>query len=308
MSNSIVGFVKRLIPTLSKSDLETDLEVSMDALKVAISSFEDFKSAHAAAKINSPEVLALVKDFYKEYDKASTGISLSGGKRIAEDLLALFHNLEINGALLQREIADISNEVIISSALSAARGNVLRGVEHFYFITRYALDLINHLYCLECKSAGLELSKAAIPNPKQVEFIDKNLWVFARLLAVYGQEPKDFSRKLESLTLSALPKEKIDELMDIYKASQVDLFSNLPDNFIGSPIYTVRLIFSQWEADRYKQLKDKKKLLELRALHLRLLREQGHGDVNTEKEIEYLQKRITDIDHSISRTERSAGV
>ena len=88
-------------------------------------------------------------------------------------------------------------------------------------------------------------------------------------------------------------------------SGKIDLFDNLPTGFIGSPIYTVGLVFAQWEADRHKELKDKKKLLELRLLHLRLLQEQGKGDANQEKEITYLQRRVTDIDYKVSKIESS---
>ena len=305
MAINIVGFIKRLMPTLSKSDLETDMEVSMDALQVVVTSYQDFQSAYEGTPPKSAEVTKLFTEFYKEYNKANVGIKLSGGRQVAKDMLSLFANVQANGVLIQREVADISNEVIVSNAITAVKGNVLRAVEHYYFITRYALDLINQIYVLECANGGAQLSNAAKPNAKQTEFIHKNLWIYARLLAIYGQDPAKFSNHIQSLSAAVLPKDQIDEVVELYKSDQVDLFDNLPAGFVGSPIYTVRLIFAQWEADRYKQLKDKKKLLELRALHLRLLKENGSGDVNTEKELEYLQKRITDIDHTVSKIERS---
>lgn len=305
MSINIVGFIKRLMPTLSKSDLETDMEVSMDALEVVITGYQDYASAHSETPSKTPEVTKLLTEFYKEYSKANVGIKLAGARQFGKDMNALFANIKANGVLIQKEVADIANEVIVSNAITAVKGNVLRAVEHYYFITRYALDVLNQIYVLECAKGGVELSSAAKPNAKQTEFIEKNLWIYARLLALYGQDPGKFSNHIQSLSAAVLPKEQIDEVVSLYKSDQVDLFDNLPAGFVGSPIYTVRLIFAQWEADRYKQLKDKKKLLELRALHLRLIKENGSGDVNTEKELEYLQKRITDIDHTVSKIERS---
>lgn len=93
--------------------------------------------------------------------------------------------------------------------------------------------------------------------------------------------------------------------MDELKADHVDLFANLPQGFVGSPIYSIRLIFAQWEADRYRGLKDRKKMMELRLLHLTLLKENGNTDVDVEKEIIYLQKRVSDIDFNLDKIEAS---
>lgn len=306
MTINIAGFIKRLIPTLSKSDLESDFEISLNALKVVISSYEDIQATHTAVEFKSPKAKALITSWYKEFNSVKTDINLAGGKHFAADMLHIFKNIQQNGDLIKQEIADISNEVIMSKALTAFKGNVLRAVEHYFFLTRYALDLANHLYVLEAQHGGIELSKSACPNPKQVEFIGKNIWIFARITAVYGQERTKFQSKLDSLMLVVINQDQMDDALSTYEHGKLDLFDNLPVGFMGSPIYTVRLVWAQWESDRYKQLKDKKKLLELRCLHLKLLAEHGGGDVNTERELEYLQKRVTDIDYKVAKIEESA--
>lgn len=303
MSLNLAGFINRLMPTLSRSDLEVDLDASLEEISVVLSSYNSAKLAYTNAKFNSKQAVALTTEFYKEYGKASGKNKLKLPNGLIEATLSLFGNVAQNGQSLRKEIVDISNEVIVTQAITAAKSNVIRAVGHYYFITKFALDLLNYIYVLESEYAKVDLPKDAKPNAKQVENLHKNLWIYARLLAVYGSEPKHFIDELESISRITLPKEKVDEVVADYKGEKVDLFDNLPDGFIGSPIYTVRLIFAQWEADRYKQLKDKKKLLELRYLHLRMVQEQGGGDVNTEKEMEYLQKRITDIDYKTSKIE-----
>lgn len=67
-------------------------------------------------------------------------------------------------------------------------------------------------------------------------------------------------------------------------------------------------MFATWEAQRYQSLKDKKKLLELRYLHLKMLQESGNSDANMEKDIMYLQKRCTDIQYKLTKIEESVDV
>ena len=301
MSLNIMGLVNRMLPTLSKSELETDLDVSLDTLATASTAYQDLKEAYSATKFKNSSAQELINLWYKEFKHEKSGLKLSTVKNFPVDMVTVLANMTENAKVIKTEVEDISNEVIVSKALSIYKGNVVRAVEHYFFMTRYALDLLNYLYTLEAIHGGVDLQKEAMPNAKQIEFVTKNMWIFARMTSVYGQDPAKFKGILGNLSHAAIA--TVDEAYSNYKADTVDIFDDLPSGFIGSPIYTVRLIYSQWEADRYKQLKDKKKLLELRSLHLKLIQEQGGGDLNTERELAYLQKRITDIDYKVAKIE-----
>lgn len=305
MSVNLVSFVQSLIPTLSRSDLESDLETSLDVIKTIIATYGDLNGVYPKGKFNSKEANALATSFYKEYDAAKNKGKVKPSNSLAGDTVSIFSNAIANGERVKKEVAAISNEVIVSQAMTVIKVNIVRAVGHFYFMTKYALDLINYIYVLEAEHGGVELPKDSKPNAKQVEILTKNMWLYARLIAVYGTDPKLFTEELESLSTITVPKEQVEEIVSQYQGQKLDLLDNLPQGFIGSPIYTVRLVFAQWEADRYKKLRDQKKLLELRYLHLRMIQEQGGGDANTEKEMAYLQSRITDIDYKTSKIEES---
>lgn len=305
MSLNLVSFVQSLVPTLSRSDLESDLETSLDVIKTILATYGDLNGSYSKGKFNSKEANAIATSFYKEYDAAKNKGKVKPSNSLAGDTIAIFSNAITNGERVKKEVAAISNEVIVSQAMTVVKVNIVRAVGHFYFMTKYALDLINYIYVLEAEHGGIELSKDSKPNAKQIEIIKKNMWLYARLVAVYGTDPKHFTEELDSLSTITVPKEQVEEVVSQYQGQKLDLLDNLPQGFIGSPIYTVRLVFAQWEADRYKKLRDQKKLLELRYLHLRMMQEQGGGDANTEKEMAYLQSRITDIDYKTSKIEES---
>lgn len=305
MSLNLVSFVQSLVPTLSRSDLESDLETSLDVIKTILATYGDLNGSYPKGKFNSKEANAIATGFYKEYDAAKNKGKVKPSNSLAGDTIAIFSNAMANGERVKKEVAAISNEVIVSQAMTVVKVNIVRAVGHFYFMTKYALDLINYIYVLEAEHGGIELSKDSKPNAKQIEIIKKSMWLYARLVAVYGTDPKHFTEELDSLSTITVPKEQVEEVVSQYQGQKLDLLDNLPQGFIGSPIYTVRLVFAQWEADRYKKLRDQKKLLELRYLHLRMIQEQGGGDANTEKEMAYLQSRITDIDYKTSKIEES---
>ena len=305
MSLNIAGFIKSLLPSFDKSDLESDLEISLEAIGTITDTYTNLDEIFKVAKVQHKQSKSAVKEFYKELNSIKHKVKLTPMMNLGTDTITLFKNVKLNGDLLYKEISDTVNDVIVSQALTAYKANLLRSVAHYYFITRFALDFANYLYIHEAEESNMELGKEYKLNKKQIEFIEKNLWVYARLLAVYGEEHETFKNKLDQIEEITLPKEAVDEAIDSYNSTKVDVFNNLPQNFIGSPVYSIRLVFAQWEADRYKSMKDKKRLLELRYLHLKLMKEQGTSDVNVEREIEYLQKNITNLDYKLSKLEES---
>lgn len=305
MQLNIAGFVKKLLPSFSKSDIETDMEISLEAISTVNDIYTSLEEIYRVAPPTSDEATKVIKEFYKEVGQVKHKVKLSPNKNIASDILVLFKNIKANGEYLFKEISDAINDVVISQALTAYKANLLRAVGHYYFMTKFALDLANFFYVTEAENGDHGLNKEYKLNKKQKEFITKNIWIFARMVTLYGESHEVFRDRLKDITEVMLPKEEVDNVIDIYNAEKIDMFNNLPNEFIGSPIYSVRLIFAQWEADRYRELKDKKKLLELRYLHMKLLKEQGQSDLNMEKEIEHLQKRITDIDYKLAKIEES---
>ena len=220
----------------------------------------------------------------------------------AKDIVSIFTNIKENGEWIKSELEKALNDVVVSTALSTHKCVLMRAVAHYYFVTRYALNMINFLYSNEANNIS-EMDRKYKPNKKQEEYLNENDWLYVRILNLYGSSKSDFEKNVGSIVDIILPKDEVEDTISMYSKEKTDITDNLPEGFIGSAIYSIRLMFAQWEADRHKDLKDKKKLLELRLLHYRMLRDSGQSDVSVEKEIEDLQKRVTDLDYKISKIE-----
>lgn len=303
---NIVGFVKKLLPFFETSDVLSDLEVSIKNIDISIDSFESLKNTVKVAKFTAEKNTQLHDIFYKEVKEVNPKIKLAPLQNFVEDNLTLLKNAKENGKYIHDELESAFNDVMVSSSLTTYKASLIRSVAHYYFIGKYTLDLLNYLYVNETLTINSDLSSHYKLNKKQTSNIENNMWIYARLLSVYGLPREKFKKQLDSILDVQLPTDKLDEISSMYASSNIDILSNLPSGFVGSPIYSIRLIFATWQADRYRNLKDKKKLLELRLMHYRLLKEQGESDVAVEKEIEYLQKRVTDLDYKIAKYEEDA--
>jgi len=72
---------------------------------------------------------------------------------------------------------------------------------------------------------------------------------------------------------------------------------NVTKNFIGNPIYHLRLFLIDLESLRLERLKDEKSLLELRILELR----SGDTDGKLSKQIAYFENKLNKLDMKIKR-------
>lgn len=303
MSINIAGFIKSMLPSMDKSDLEADMEISLEYIPMILSSWGSYSSVSEVNEVKSKEAKKIIDTFYKEVNKISPKVKLKKRDRIGDDHITLFNNVKVNGEWLLKHISDSLNDVIMSQALTAWNANLLRTVPHFYFMTKYSTDLLSYIYIKEAEEAGIEPDSDFVLNKKQIQFIEKNISMYSILLATYGDSHDSFVDKVNKISEVTIPQADVEEIAHRYRGEKLDLFNNLPSGFVGSPVYSIRLIFAQWEADRYRRLKDSKKLLELRHLHYKLLREQGNSDVNVEKEIMHLQRRITEIDYKLTKLE-----
>jgi len=308
MKLNIVNFIKNTVNNFSKNNSVDDLEISLEGIRDIIDTYISLEEINKVAPLSSKKNTDIIKEFYKEFHKSEPNVKLSATNNFPLDIQTLFKNVKVNGDFIRDEIDNISGDIVVTQAMTAAKANYFRAVSHYYFLTEYALDLANYFYINEVDNASIKLSKKAMLNKQQIKFIEANMWIFARLLSVYGDDSDSFLDRINNLKDVYIPKEDIEEIEELYEPNNLDILNNLPVGFIGSPIYSVRLIFAEWEATRYKELKNKKKLLELRYLYLKMLKENGDSDIGLEKEIESLQKQLTDIDYSISKIEKSAGM
>ena len=303
--SNIVSFIKKSLPFFNRSDLASDLELSINYIQDNV--LEPYRAMDTILKVSdikSAKGKAFVKTFYKELDIKDNKVRITAQKSLAADMVTLFTNVKANGEMLLKELEDNLSNTVVTAALTAKKAFILRSVGHLSFLGRYASNALNYIYIFEAMEVSSELDESYKLKPKQITNIEKNLWVFARLLSAYGMTTEKFKESLDSLKEITI-NEQTESAVSLYDAADLDFIDNVSSGFVGSPIYSVKLIFAQWSADRYKEMKDSKRLMELRFLHYKLLKERGESDVGVEKELEHLAKRIAEYDYDISKLEES---
>jgi hypothetical protein len=80
--------------------------------------------------------------------------------------------------------------------------------------------------------------------------------------------------------------------------------SHMVQGFEMNPIYHFRLMVAEWQANRYKSYKEKKKLLEVKLLNLKIAKD-GKRDPKLDREVIYYESVVEDLEYRMSKMEES---
>jgi hypothetical protein len=297
MAFNLFSYIKSLLPRLRKDDILEDLRVTKGSFETLRGVYDGVLSKLSDYKWNSKQNEALSKIFYRNY-KSSLGKATNIPVDFAKTIPVLLANL----AIVDRELDQILGADVLNEGLSAKKAILIRACEHFSFIARYSLDLINYILCAETLAEGQTIDQAI--SPATVQYIESNILNFAVILSAYTRPTDVFSNSINEIPDLIISSNNVGAVSGVYSDAKLDPFQVLTTHgFSASPIYRVRLVIAEWQATHYKSIKDKKQMLELRLLRLKM-KEDGTEDPGLEKQIQYLQDRIDGYEHKLAEMER----
>lgn len=290
-------FISSILLRLRKDEVLEDLRITAGELeRVVLPAYIDANKYFKSGKFESPEGQEAVKVFYRNYkaNRANKNLVVE----IHDRLPALLKNLQF----VSDENDDLLERDILKDGLTAKKAVLLRAAEQLSFISRYSVDFLNYLLVCETLSKGGQAERSA---PLVEKKLVDNVVNFARLLSVYGQEPDEFKEAFDSIPDVIVNEKTYSALAAVYSAGKLDPMETLVmSGFEANPIYHIRLVVAEWQADRYKVYKDKKRMLELRLLQLKMM-DDKNPDPKVEREIEYIQNRIEGLEFKMAKMEKS---
>lgn len=298
----LVDVVKAFLPHIDKNQVIEDLRVTSGELdNFVIPSYKHGVDFFKTNKLKSTKSQSLSDIFYRNFDMQGGSKQPSVIGEVAKRLPFIKENtdyiLKIAEELYERDI--------INEGLTAKKAVVLRAAGNLSFVSRFSIDLLNLLYVNEAIEVNAEIEESMQLSPASIKHVETNIAAFARLVSDYGIPNKKFSSIILETPDIIINSKTESAVRGLYNEQDIDRFSNVfKSGFTGNPIYHIRLVVAEWQSSRYKANKDKKKMLELRLLHLKLLNEKKN-DAKLEQEIEYIQSRVDKISRYLTEVEES---
>ena len=296
----ILTYFKTLLNVFPKAQLTEDLRITLAELDTtAVPVYQSAVEFFKVTKIQSAEGKRLSSDFYRNVDMNGAAKQSSVVAEIARRLPFIRENAEY----VSKQIDALMGRDVIREGLNAKQASFIRSAEAISFISRFSLDFLNYIYMSEALEVSSELKDSLRLSPATIKHVQLNTTRFFKLISDYGIPHKDFIKLYEKIPEVSIGNNNANGVKAMFSAVELDPFKNsLMSNFVGNPIYHIRMQIAEWQANRYKANKDKKKVLELRLLHLKTLNEKENNPA-IEKEIIYTQSRIDRLDRYLAEVE-----
>lgn len=297
MSN-IFDYLKSLLPKFGKDKVaELVRQTQNELTSYVIPSYLEAEKGIGVLQFKSPKINSLTSILKRTIkpDRQNDNIV-----RIIRTRL---ESISLNNRVIENHIDDSMEDEIVVGGITVLKVNLLRFIEASSFVSRYASKFLNYIYIYETAAVGGDITYIKDSLSKgEIQWIEDRFLDFVLALSILSKDSKNFNN-----IISSLPEVTIDNDSSatgaVFGDNKLDPFGfRHLSGFTFNPIMHVSLIAAAFQANRYKEQKELKTVLQLRLLNLQNVYNSA-PDAKLEKEIEYVQRRIDRLSDDIRKAE-----
>jgi len=288
MLNSLLEYVRGMHHTTKKEDVQKTVSFIFNNLNDEVLPTLDnlIESKNLASYVDANMVTMISRSCDFKAKDAKDAV-----KKIKSGFVNINKAYKKVTSLIEKELSD----VITDKTVTAKDAAILRMVNDLGAMNTYVLDLAYYII----------MDKKITDLPKfKLNMIKNNLNGFGNSFQAYGS---NFGRLIEDMHKISSNVVSINEGKESFLSlnlSKTGKTVDLPmaNGFINNPIYHIRMWMVDKEVEKYESLKDKKRLIELRLMELKL-EDNNEGDPKLRKQIEYYEDKLSKIEYKIEKIE-----
>lgn len=288
MLNSILELVRGMHHTIKKEDVLKTTEFVFNNLNnEVIPTLDNLMQVKDLEQIVDTNIFSMIS---RSADIKSKD-ARDAVKKLKNGFVGINKSYKQVVGLIEDELSD----VVTNKTVTAKDAAILRMVNDIGAMNNFVMDL-SYLVIMNKEETNLPKFK--------MKTVKNNINGFGNAFQAYGDKfsstLKDMSKISSTLISISEGKESFLGLNLKKTGKTVDL--PMANGFINNPIYHIRMWLVDREVEKYESLKDKKRLVELRLMELKL-EESNESDPKLRKQIEYYEDKLSKIEYSIEKIE-----
>lgn len=289
MISSLKDLVLRLNTTITRKDVMKNVELIFSSISEDV--IPSLKELEENIDKVSKEKLLKLKNV-----AAISGIKHKDHKDIITKILATFISIQKEYTTFIDLVNKELNEVVTNKTITAKDAVILRIISDIASMNSYVLDFSYYL---------LINDKETILPKYKLKSINDGSIPFSSLYKVYSNNIHKLLQDVYKTSDNKLDVEDESGMNEVM-LSKTGKLVVLPQasGFINNPIYHFRIWLTDREMNKYESLKDKKRLIELKVLELKLKQSNG-SEPELSKQIEYYEEKLSKTEHAIERIEQN---
>jgi hypothetical protein len=285
---NILDYAKSLLPSFGQDRILDDLArlraETNDVLLPSLAQADETFQGHSFKTSYAKGIETTLKRRFEDHGPKATLFSI---------LDEVYKGVPAQITMLDQLVGESFAKDIDAETLSYRKASILKYIETLSFSVQYAVRVILRVVRIE---GGAEGEHDASLHAAEKLYLDRNYRDWIDSLTLISQ-----SVSAVEAGLSSIPEIGISEHTEgALDAKKID---PLKQNFINpvlNPIYHIRMRLAEKTVADINRAKEERKLVELR-LHEYKSRQSGKPDPVLEEQIEKVENRLKQIDHSIAR-------
>lgn len=298
---SLVTYLRSLVRTIGKDDIMEDIRITKKEISdKLIPLYTDAVKYFNSTGIKSEQLKAFNASFMRTYGNRAENKNMFSA--INNALPKMLANLDILSDAIEKSL----QTKLVTQAASMRQAVLIKDVDLASFASNYSFRVLTYAYNLESKEVvSSTFEDLTLPKPIMDSILD-NLTTYSVVLKVLGAGTDKFYSKLMALKDIAIDQKDIDALRYIHEDTISEFDDLEPSGFDANPLYHFGIMVAEWQANRYKLNQETKKYLEMKLLLLKM-QDKKSPDPKLELEIEYIARRIENLEYKIAKAEKSVG-
>lgn len=188
-------------------------------------------------------------------------------------------------------------KLMVNNVVRARDAAIVKFLQDLFSMTNYILDLLYFIL--------IENNETDLPKIK-LDRIKNGIGDFVTLYKAYSKPIDKILIEIAKMSDEEIPSE-LDQVLLEMKEKQLAKNGSLPNlpysNFIGNPIYHIRMWLIDKDFQKVESLKIKKQLIELKLMELKL-EQNGEKDPALSKQIKYYEDKLAGIEYEIEKLQK----
>jgi hypothetical protein len=298
-----INYIKSLLPSFTRVTALEDCRMRrLEITTVTHPAYEAALRLFNNRTFQYPELRSDFEVFKRHVRGPSAPNTVVAVERTFKNIVSILDALE-------EVINSNYGEDIAGAGMTYYKSAVLQLLESVNFATKYARRYLNYVLVVETsyiedpQGEALANDLGAAIVPADVRYLRDNFLQFCTVMVNLTKPANVIEAQLKQIPDVTITDENAKTLPHTAGDSRIDPFSHGIIPVAMNPIYHIRMRVAEWQVDRLNNAKEEKKLLELRRLKMeRSLA--GKKDASLDKQIDYIQGRIENLDAEIRRKEQ----
>lgn len=297
------NFIQSLLPNFSRMTALDDCRLTkLEITTVTQPAYENAMRIFGNRKFLYPE---LAQDFEIYKRQVRPQAAPNTVVAIERSFKTMLSTLDMIERLIEKNYTDD----IAGAGLTYQKASTLQMLESIAFASKYARRYLNYIMVAETSFIEDDQGMAATTDigaailPADVRWLKDNFISFCSVMLTLSRPTQAIEADLARVPDVTITEQNAKTLAASTGEARLDPFAHGIVPLAMNPIYHTRLVVAEWQVDRLNTAKEEKKLLELRKLRMERAMA-GKKDASLEKQIEYVQGRIENLDAHIRQKEK----